>query len=359
MYFLFYKMQDYTKYLYKHQQKAVEEIQKDKHKKKCLVNMWCATGKTRVFTILTFIRGDQNNVFVFPSLGLINQYNNDYYLSTEKVFQDNFKNYELLAFCSDDESKLKEKSEKITYSTKENDLKNFISSSGKKIFLVTYSSFKKFVNIFVESCQNIDRLVYDEAHHTVAPEIKDIIYNNALLSNIVTKTEYYTATTINRNGIVMYDPENPDNGDCGPLAFKYLYYSASKDKICKEFDAKINLYIEKPEYTSKYQPIFEQIIRTCLSGEYDYWNILTFHSYVNENKRNNDDDDKYFVSDQFINNNNNNDYLTYVTTFSNKENEKILKYIFQKIQNEEFPETKNKFKIENLFLKGVHSEKKK
>ena len=38
----------------------------------------------------------------------------------------------------------------------------------------------------------------------------------------------------NRNGIIMYDKENPENSDCGPLAYEYLYYQAVKDGICKD-----------------------------------------------------------------------------------------------------------------------------
>ena len=56
-------------YLYEHQKKAIEEQNKYK---KCLINMWCGTGKTRTFTIDLFINNEQTNVIVFPSLGLIN-----------------------------------------------------------------------------------------------------------------------------------------------------------------------------------------------------------------------------------------------------------------------------------------------
>ena len=64
------------------------------------------------------------------------------------------------------------------------------------------------------------------------------------------------------------DPD-PENSDCGELAYEYLYYQAVEDKICKAFTTNISLYCQKPEYKNKYQPIFELIIRACLSGEYD------------------------------------------------------------------------------------------
>ena len=103
---------EYSKYLYKSQKEALE---RQKYFKKCLVNMWCGTGKTRTFTIWVFNENQNTNVVVFPSLGLINQYCNDYILSDEEPFVSEFKKYKCLAFCSDDESKLKIKTDKIKY----------------------------------------------------------------------------------------------------------------------------------------------------------------------------------------------------------------------------------------------------
>jgi len=45
--------------LYEHQKKAIKE--QNKHKK-CLINMWCGTGKTRTFTIDLFINSEKTNV---------------------------------------------------------------------------------------------------------------------------------------------------------------------------------------------------------------------------------------------------------------------------------------------------------
>ena len=47
--------------------------------------MWCGTGKTRTFTIDLFINNEKTNVIVFPSLGLINQYNLDYILKEDFI----------------------------------------------------------------------------------------------------------------------------------------------------------------------------------------------------------------------------------------------------------------------------------
>ena len=72
-----------VEYLYSHQKEAIEK--QNKHSK-CLINMWCGTGKTRTFTIDLFINREKMNLIVFPSLGLINQYCNDYILSEEEPF---------------------------------------------------------------------------------------------------------------------------------------------------------------------------------------------------------------------------------------------------------------------------------
>ena len=333
-------MNDFTKHLYKHQTTAIFE--KNKHTK-CLINMWCGTGKTRTFTISLFQDNQNLNVIVFPSLGLINQYNNDYFLNQDNIFKDNFNNFQCLAFCSDDESKLKIKSDKIKYSTSDNTLKTFIKKKEKKIILVTYQSFEKFINVCISINIQINRLLFDEAHNLVGEKIQQIVFNNNQLDTIVDRTEFYTATPVNRNGITMYNHDEPENSDCGELAFEYLYYQAVEDKICKAFNTEICLYCEKPEYKNKYQPIFELIIRACLSGKYDYWNILTYHSYVNEseNESENESNGKSFVKN-----------------FASSKNEELLKTLFTKIQNEEFSNTKELYNVNNVILKGVHSNTK-
>ena len=61
--------------LWKHQEEC---IQKKKDFDKCLINCWCGTGKTRIFTYSILQEKYNLSVIVFPSLGLINQYNFDY-----------------------------------------------------------------------------------------------------------------------------------------------------------------------------------------------------------------------------------------------------------------------------------------
>jgi len=235
--------------------------------------MWCGTGKTRTFTVDIFIQNQPMNVLVFPSLGLINQYSNDYIL--EEPFQSEFEKYKCLAFCSEDDGKLKSKGS-IIFTTHEKTLMKFIQCKHKKIIMVTYQSFEKFIGICIDKNTKINQLIYDEAHHIVGDKIQKVVFNNEELDSIVDKTRFYTATPVNKNGITMYDEEGAS--DCGVLAYEYLYYQAIQDNICKPFETQISLYTQTLECKNKNQPIFESIIRTCLSGNYSYWNVLTFHS---------------------------------------------------------------------------------
>ena len=202
---------------------------------------------------------------------------------------------------------------------------------------MTYQSFNKFINICIDKNIHINNLIFDEAHHIVGDKIQDIVFNNDELESIVDKTRFYTATPVNKNGITMYDRDDPENSDCGPLAYEYLYYQAVENGICKPFETQISLYRQKQEYTNKYQPVFESIIRACLSGKYDYWNILTYHSFVNKNED--------------MNNN-----ISFVMDFASPKNQKLVKKLFTRIQNEEFPHTKHTYSVDNVILEGVHSE---
>ena len=42
----------------------------------------------------------------------------------------------------------------------------------------------------------------------------------------------------------MYDRDDPENSDCGVLAYEYLYYQAVEDKICKSFETQITLILK-------------------------------------------------------------------------------------------------------------------
>ena len=312
--------------LYKHQKECVES---KKGLPKSLINIWCGGGKTRIIVYSIFDDDCQVNVIVFPSLGLINQFNNDYILCED--FMDYFKEYHCLSVCSDSESKLKIKTDIIRYTTKESIIKRFIKIDGKKLFTVTYQSLEMFMNIIVETKTTVNRLYYDEAHHILGSNFQNIVFKNDKLNELIEKTEFYTATPDNKNGITMYDRENPENSDCGPIAYEYLFYQAVEDGISKDFTMKLMLYPKNDE--DMYINLFKSIFRECFSGKYDYWNILTFHNMVEEK-----------------------DDMATVNQLSKKE--KLFKECFLEII-EDYPEMKSIYSVDNVFLKGVGSKTKK
>ena len=311
--------------LWPHQDKCIES---KKNLPKSLINIWCGGGKTRIIVYSIFDDDQEINVIVFPSLGLINQFNNDYILSDD--FIDYFKEYTCLSVCSDSESKLKIKTDIIRYTTKESKIKSTLKKTGKKLFTVTYQSLELFVNILVETNTIVNRLYYDEAHHIMGSIIQKIVFENETFNELTEKTEYYTATPENRNGITMYDREHPENSDCGPIAYEYLFYQAVKDMISKDFTMKLMLYPKTED--DKYINLFESIFRECFTGEYAYWNILTFHSMVEEK-----------------------DELATVNELSKKIS--LFKKAFLKVI-EEFPEKKELYSVDKVFLKGVGSKTK-
>lgn len=308
--------------LYPHQEKCIDS---KKGLPKSLINIWCGGGKTRIIVYSIFDDNQPVNVIVFPSLGLINQFNNDYILCED--FMDYFKEYQCLSVCSDSESKLKIKTDIIRYTTKESIIKSYLKKAGKKLFTVTYQSLEMFMDIIVEAETTINRLYYDEAHHILGSNIQNIVFKNDKLNALIEKTEFYTATPDNKNGITMYDRENPGNSDCGPIAYEYLFYQAVEDGISKDFTMKLMLYPKND--VDMYINLFESIFRECFSGDYDYWNILTFHNMVEEK-----------------------DDMATVNQLSKKE--KLFKNCFLKVI-EEYPDKKSIYSVDNVSLKGVGS----
>lgn len=128
--------------LWTHQKKAIENIKNTLiNDNKCLVKMFCGTGKTiLVFNIMT--QCDYNfSVIVFPSISLITQFNEDYINKQE--WQKFLKDYKIMSICSKNEINDKN----IDYTTDDIEIKNFINGNNKKIISVTYQSLKTFLNV--------------------------------------------------------------------------------------------------------------------------------------------------------------------------------------------------------------------
>jgi len=279
--------------------------------------MFCGTGKTRIMIELIITQEKTLNVIVFPNLALIRQFLNDYIINEK---------------CPSELKKYKHinvSSEQITDTESTTDptsIQKFIKQTGKKIVCVTYQS----LGVLLDNlCENvIDICLFDEAHRTTSIENKKLIYDEPYLSKYA-KRIFFTATPVNKNGVVMYDRENnAENkyGDCGPLAYEYTYLQGVRDGILKPFDIRIDMFTER-SVISIYETTTRAILTTGNSR------VLTFHTDVSEDSE----------SDTSV--------LRFVDDGS-------FQSAFAKVLNEEFPDKRGKYK-KNTFkgLTGMSKDK--
>ena len=245
-----------------YQEKAIQSILLEQ---KCLVKMFCGTGKSLIITKVIIHEKKELSVVVFPSLALIQQYWNDYvvkYFSEEKYARINV-------------SSLKEKKENgkeitIKSETKPNEIKKFLKGKSPKIVLVTYHSFEVLLNCL--EGQKIGIVCYDEAHHVTSPETQKLVFGTVYYE----KEVFFTATPKNENGITMFDRDDPAKSMCGPVAYEYTYLQALYDATgpyVNEFEICIDMYTENTNAS-----IYEAMSRAILTKGTS--RVLTFHSGV-------------------------------------------------------------------------------
>ena len=301
------KQKSLIKYLWKELRPYQKHVivAKAKHSE-CLVIMWCGTGKTMTFHVS--IINDQHNVtvIVFPTLVLVEQYEKDY-MNSEK-FKKYMKNYELLQYNTSTNGNKKKKH-----------VLKFMAGRYKKIIAVTYASIGDFANLCIKNNIKIDKIIYDEAHSILSDTVKKVVFDSKF-KKIIKKIEFYTATP----------KGDMEDGMCGHVTYRYLYLRAVKEGYARAFNVQLSICSDKEKYDKKYDYVFCAIIKHCLSGKYNYYNVMTFHGFVN-------DSDKIEKSA--------------VNVFASKKNVKRFKFLFGKIQDEMFPHTKKKFKRENVIFK--------
>lgn len=219
---------------------------------KCIVKMFCGTGKS---LLMRYCRVTQNQpliVYVFPSLSLIDQFYSDY----------------LTDILISHKIKISSENESTTDPAK---IKAFLKKKfDNKIICITYQSF----NTLLDNLDNntIDVCIFDEAHHVVGEEIQKYIF-----SMTGTKQIFFTATPKNDNGIIMYDKENLNTNMCGKLVYDYSYLRGMNEEYLNPFEIRVDFYSEN---TNK--SVYESIARAILiSGNS---RVLTFHSDVNTDR---------------------------------------------------------------------------
>ena len=267
--------------------------------KKCIVKMFCGTGKSLLMRKMKSAQNKKLVVYVFPSLSLIDQFCNDYFVKVG--FASPFK------ISSDKDMKESEdangkKTTKKPSTTNPEDIINFIKEGQNKIICVTYQSYKTLLDNLGST--KIDVCIYDEAHHAVGETYQKLIFGQA---ESVVKQIFLTATIKNANCIIMYDRDNLDAGMCGKLVYDYTYLQGLRHGYLNPFEIRVDMYTENTN-----RSVYESIARAILVSGNN--RVLTFHAEVSAESERKTTSVRNFV----------------------KENEFIR--AFMKVLSDEFPE---------------------
>jgi superfamily II DNA or RNA helicase/ribosome modulation factor len=251
------------------------------HENKCLVKMFCGTGKSKLMRETHINKDKELIVYVFPSLALIDQFYNDYLTDAN-----------VLRISSEKDS-----------TTDPQVIKKFLTKK-KKIICVTYNSFKTLIDNL--NGHKIQVCHYDEAHHAVGETYQRLIFDNDCEKQI-----FYTATPKNANGIIMYDSDKPETGMCGKMVYDYSYLSGVNEGYLNPIEIRIDMYLKNEN-----RSVFESIARAVLQTGNN--RVLTFHSDVNTDRD---------------------------TSVNNFVNEEEFIKVFKEVQEQEFPKVKKYKKI--------------
>jgi superfamily II DNA or RNA helicase/SAM-dependent methyltransferase len=294
-----------------------------------LIEMFCGTGKSLVEykLLLNF----ETSVIIFPSIGLITQFNRDYIIKYDYP-------YSSLSICSKDELNESNLSDKecvtrlnLKVTTDESHIIKFIETNESYLILCTFQSLETLSQILNKKCIMVNLIIYDEAHHIVGDNTQSLIFGS--LKGCSHKRLFFTATPKNDNGIYMTS-ENNHSSNCGDCIFKYTHRQAVEDDNCRDFDVCVNL-----SHRGKEENIYECIARNALAT--DNYRILVFHATVEESKV-----ESYKKK-------------TNVKGFSSEENKKKFEKIFRYIRDREYPEKKyiDKIKFESITKETISSER--
>ena len=263
-----------TKILREYQKTAVNKILKCEDDK-CVVKMFCGTGKSLVMITTILSLDSKTSVVVFSSLVLINQFINDSIKNEKDDLKRHFDKYTTINISS-------EIVEGIDSTTDKPYIASFLKSKSKnatnKIVFVTYQSLDTFIEMVKETNTTLNLVCYDEAHHVTSLLTAPLVFNNNGCK--VDKSVFFTATPKNDNNVIMFHSEGDDDYDentnddeneinsnsnndsyCGPTVFDYSYSNGVKDGYLQQFDICIDMYTEN---TNK--SVYDAIARAILSS---------------------------------------------------------------------------------------------
>ena len=202
-------------------------------KNRVLVKMFCGTGKS---LLMRYGKAFQNHsliVYVFPSLSLINQFENDYLQDITNP---------LLIVSSDEDG-----------TTNEEEIQTFLQQPENKILCITYQSFHLIKDVEIPMC------VLDEAHHVTSETYQPLFLENSNIQNMC----LFTATPKEMKGV-----------DYGEMVYEYSYLRGVAEGYLNPFEIRVDLVGEDTNKT-----MYESIARAYYTTGNN--RILTFHADVN------------------------------------------------------------------------------
>jgi len=259
---------------------------------KCIVKMFCGTGKSLLMRYCKINHDKKLVVYVFPSLALIDQF--------YTCYLSDFPRKNILRISSENEA-----------TTNTDHIRKFLSRQNNKIICVTYNSFHLLKDNLCAD-QKINVCHFDEAHRVVCTTYQKLIFEN----DFCEKQIFYTATPKNENGIIMYDRERLEDGMCGKLVYDYSYLRGINEGYLNPFEIRMDTFTENTN-----RSIYECIARAILSSGNN--RVLTFHADVNTER---DTSVNCFVNDA------------------------EFKSVFKEIQKKEFPDNKKYKKVKMIGL---------
>lgn len=264
---------------------------------KCLVRMFCGTGKSLVMRYCEVAHNKPLVVYVFPSLTLIHQFYTNY-------LQD-FPEQYILKVSSD-----------AGATTDAVAIEHFLSLTHNKIVCVTYNSYSMFLRCLDE--QFIDVCIYDEAHHAMALTYSRQIFDDPELR--CKKQVFFTATIKPKSSTArraMYSSDPNVINICGNLVYDYTFNQGVSEGYLSDFDVRADIYKNK-EQLSVYESISRAVLTTGNSR------VLTFHCDVQADRR---------------------------MSVKNFVDEPAFTKIFRTIQAEEYPN--NPIKYDKIVMYGI------
>ena len=212
---------------------------------KCLVKMFCGTGKSKLMRYCRIAQNKKLVVYVVPSLSLLEQFYADY-----------LQDFPLVQRISSEDGSTTEPEEIV----------NFLKNDANKIICVTYQSFETLVSILNELNLKIDVCIFDEAHHVVGKTYQPLIFE----SGVCDKQIFFTATPKKS----MFSDDELDLGLCGKLVYDYSYFRGAMEGYLNPFEIRIDFYTENTNIS-----VYESMARAILASGNS--RVLTFHADVN------------------------------------------------------------------------------